>query len=936
MSIDTIQYAFAAGEISPTLIGRSDLEKYDLGLARAENWFVDYRGGLSTRPGTRFVDYLQCGQQPTKFVRFQFGTSVLNTAVIVFAQDRIRFIQNGAYVLEDDVDVTDVSSAAQAVITAPGHGFANEDWIKLFEIEGPFQLNTRTFRVKNVTTDTFEIVHPVSQEPIATDDLPAYTAGGVAARIYTIASPYPASDLDQLRAYQIRDFVRLTHPDHPIRNLIRDGLTDWSFELEEAIADVEVPSGLVATPSAGGSSGAVFGVTAIAPTGEESRISSLAVVTNSVNYTTQAGSLRLEWNPVPGVDTYYVYRSIFVPDASDLSRAQELGYLGTSFGPIFVDNNIIPDFTVSPPEQYNPFANGAVRTITVTAPGSGYADGDLITLTDPDGTGFVGTLIVAPGGTVIGVRVNQGGSGYTNPTVNISGSGTGATFDIELSSLTGNNPAVATVFQQRQMYAGTRNQPLTVWGSRPGLFNNFSASAVVADNDSYEFDIDSDVVTPILHLEPMRGGLLILAQAGVWQLQGPEAGSPVTPTQALADPQSYSGVSFVPPIKFGQNLLYIEDKSSVVQLLRYNEISRVYTTQDVSILSTHLFAQGNIITRWALEPTPYNIIWAVRRDGTFLSFTLVDEQNVFAWTPHSTKGRVKDVLTLQEDDKDVTYLAVDRQIDGCLVRMIEQFAPREPKSVEDSWAVDAGLTNDLELPDVDLTISGIEGTVDLTASDPFFISDDEGSFVRAAGGLFEVTEYVSDTLVRAFVRQTPTEITPQDPDNTVFPVAEGDWSIAQPFSTFSGLEHLEGQEVAILADGSVLPNQVVENGQITLQAPATKVVVGLPYRCLAQTLPPIISDVTIEARRKRVVGLGLRLYDSRGLKVGSKLDDLYEMKERTTESYGDPVRLQRNNRYYLVNASFNENGQTFIVQDNPLPATVLNVIVDMEVGDDKN
>ena len=56
MSSDVVKFAFIAGEISPTLFGRSDLTKYDLGMAEAHNFFVDYRGGLSSRPGFEFID----------------------------------------------------------------------------------------------------------------------------------------------------------------------------------------------------------------------------------------------------------------------------------------------------------------------------------------------------------------------------------------------------------------------------------------------------------------------------------------------------------------------------------------------------------------------------------------------------------------------------------------------------------------------------------------------------------------------------------------------------------------------------------------------------------------------------------------------------------------------------------------------------------------
>ena len=71
MSSELIKYAFLAGEISKSLFGRTDLEKYDFGLAKAENWFVDYQGGISTRPGTKMVDFVQHDDRPPE--RYTFG-----------------------------------------------------------------------------------------------------------------------------------------------------------------------------------------------------------------------------------------------------------------------------------------------------------------------------------------------------------------------------------------------------------------------------------------------------------------------------------------------------------------------------------------------------------------------------------------------------------------------------------------------------------------------------------------------------------------------------------------------------------------------------------------------------------------------------------------------------------------------------------------------
>src|SRR5687767_11527086 len=128
--------------MSPTLFGRSDLEKYDLGLALARNWFVDYRGGLSTRPGSRFIDHVYPDDgTETKFFPFRFAPNVNQTYIILMGDGYIRFIQDGAYVLEAGKVITGITKANPGVVTAVAHGYNNGDLIKIFDVVGMTQVN---------------------------------------------------------------------------------------------------------------------------------------------------------------------------------------------------------------------------------------------------------------------------------------------------------------------------------------------------------------------------------------------------------------------------------------------------------------------------------------------------------------------------------------------------------------------------------------------------------------------------------------------------------------------------------------------------------------------------------------------------------------------------------------------------------------------------
>lgn len=933
MSLEVIKFAFIAGELSPTFFGRSDLEKFDLGLAEATNWFVDYRGGLSTRPGTVFCEFIKDDDQLVKLFQFKFAPTIANTYVMLFGDHYIRFLQQGAYVLEDGKAITAITQDNPGVMAAPAHGFANGDWVKFSGINGMTRLNGRTAIVTAVATNTFQLTDHRGN-PIDTSGYGAYTSGGSVFRVYEIDSPYGADDLAGLTLYQKQDLIRVTHKDFPPHDLERNDATDWTLTETVFGATIDRPENLVTHPQDTGPSEVAFAVTAVNAEGEESLASEVTIERDTADYTTVRGNIRLSWDVVPAAISYRIYRSTIVTEANgDLTRGAELGYIGRVSGASFVDSNIIPDFTRSPPLHYNPFAQGSIDRIETLTVGTGYTDASEVIVTDPDGTGFVGYPIVDITGQVVGVVVQDGGEGYTAPVVSFT-VGTGATATAHVGPLDGTYPALSCVFQQREIYAASIQQPLTVWGSRPGQLNNFDVSSVVSDADSYEFDLDSDEVTPIQHIIPMRGGLLIMSQGGVYQLTGGGVGDAVTATNVLVDPHSYTGVSEVVPIKIDTDLLYVENKGYTVRLLSYNDYSKIYSGEDVSILSNHLFNTTNFITRWSFASDPFKLAWARRLDGALLSFTVVKEQKVFAWAKHFTKGFFEDVLAVQEDRTDVVYLVVKRLINGEFVQYVEQLAPRTITNVEDVHCLDAGLSLGGSYPAADITMSAASGTIVVTADANIFTAGDVGKVFRAGGGKGLVSLYMSPTTIQVELINPITNVLPEDPNATTLPLLQGEWTLDTKVGSVDGMWHLEGETVNVLLDGNVSKNLTVTDGRVTFGTTGSRAVVGLPFRCQAKSLPLTVPQGIVEGRRKRVVGVAARFNETRGLKFGQRLDKLYEFKERSNEAYGEPTRLISGVKTVLSESVFDDDAQVYFVQNNPLPATLLGFVLDTEIGDD--
>ena len=105
-------------------------------------------------------------------------------------------------------------------------------------------------------------------------------------------------------------------------------------------------------------------------------------------------------------------------------------------------------------------------------------------------------------------------------------------------------------------------------------------------------------------------------------------------------------------------------------------------------------------------------------------------------------------------------------------------------------------------------------------------------------------------------------------DNTSFNFLDSQLSYSgSATTTISGLDHLEGETVSVLANGATHPNKTVSSGEITLDRSSTNVKVGLGYTSLLQTmrLDAGSQNGTSQAKTKRIFDITLRLYETVGV-----------------------------------------------------------------------
>lgn len=182
-----------------------------------------------------------------------------------------------------------------------------------------------------------------------------------------------------------------------------------------------------------------------------------------------------------------------------------------------------------------------------------------------------------------------------------------------------------------------------------------------------------------------------------------------------------------------------------------------------------------------------------------------------------------------------------------------------------------------------------------------------------------------------FVEKMPTRLPVADPKDRFF-VDCGRTYRGEPATVITGLEYLNGETVVALADGYVVKDLVVANGQITLPNAASVVTVGLPYESVFETLTFDVNngDGSNLNRKKRVVAVSVRYYNSRGSKISVNGHREVNMLERKTSNDDTDISLRNGFYREILPSSHDEPTTVKIRQDEPLPITIVSVIPELE------
>nr|BAR34695.1 putative tail tubular protein B [uncultured Mediterranean phage uvMED] len=271
-----------------------------------------------------------------------------------------------------------------------------------------------------------------------------------------------------------------------------------------------------------------------------------------------------------------------------------------------------------------------------------------VTMTPSGTTGSITITAAAPTfvSTDVGrlINFNSGNAkitGFTSSTV-VSATtqkdfaNTNAITDWKLGafSATTGHPSCVSFFEQRLVFAGTSQQPQTMFFSKSGDYENMTIGT--NDDDAMIYTIASNQVNAIKSLKATRT-LICMTTGGEYAVSSGAAQDAITPTNINIRKQSNYGSAGVDALSIGNATIFLQRAKRKIRELAYNFDTDGYTAPDLTILADHISESGLIDMSYQQEP--YSIVWCVRDDGIMAGLTYNRLENVVAWHRHIFGGK---------------------------------------------------------------------------------------------------------------------------------------------------------------------------------------------------------------------------------------------------------------------------------------------------------
>lgn len=926
-----IQTSFNSGEWAPALNARVDLQKYHSGAALLRNFFVDYRGGATARGGTRYI--LQCRSSAGAVRLIPFQASFTVSYILEFGNNYIRFFNNGAPVQEPAKAITGITKANPAVVTEVGHGYVTNDWVFIQAVNGMTQVNGNYYIITFIDADHYSLFD-LNGTAINSTAYSVYTSGGAGSRVYTLASPYTSAELAQIKFAQNVNVLILCHPNYPPYQLTLVSATNWTLAAITFGSTIAAPAGQAVTTTLGaGTANYAYIITAVDSNGQESPPSAYAALANVLDLRTVVGTNTVTWTTVTGAVSYNIYKAE-IRITNPVPAGASFGFAGNCTALTFIDSNIAPDYSSGPPVVLNPFLGAGVTTVTINNPGS--YNGTVPTVTFAAGAGLTATGYANLH--ALTCAVNSAGSGYANGDTITSAHGT----ILQVTSIGGfGTIATISIINAGNISSGaiSANPVGIISTSGVGVGANFNFTWGIA-SISVTFPGTGYGGAPAITISGGGGGVATAV------LGAPSSGNPTVPQffqQRLA---------LLGPVSSPQQFNMSQPGSS------YNFNVNNPLEADDAIQGTLVSGQLNTIQSAIAQPQGLIVLtdkqaWLLNGGSAGSAVSAISTvANPQAYNGASYPPPIvanDNILYVQSKTsivRDLVFNFYTQVYTGSDISVLSSHLFYGYQILEWAWAEEPfklvwAVRNDGTM----LTLTFLKEQ-ELIA---WAHSDTQGAFKSVAsvteqvalGSVDAVYTVVQRTVSNRSVLYIERVTELYYPNGVVdaFCVDAGISYNGSATATFSGAQHLAGLTVTGLADGVVIaPFVMPANGTFILGAAASKVVVGLAYTPALQTLELDLGEPTVQGRNKKITAVTLKVDKALGLWIGGDSTTTVPMKDLVRGNIGSATNqvvtdLVTADVRTLINPNWTIQGQYYITQPYPLPASILGVIPEINRGE---
>jgi len=784
--VSSIVTNFQSGELSPRIEGRIDLQKYSSGAQTLQNMLTFPQGGITRRPGTKYAGTSKDGGK-VRLMNFEFSDT--QAYVLEFGATYIRFFKDGEILTEATKTITGITKANPAVVTSNGHGFSNGDRVFIKSVVGMVELNNREFTVAGETTNTFQL------SGVDSSAFTTYGSAGTAGKIVEVTTTYSVTEIFEINHVQSADVIFLAHKSHEPAKLTRT--TETSFTL----SDIDFIDG---------------------PYLDEN------ITTTTITSNANTGTVTL----TASADLFVAGH---VGSLFQFRERVEIGHEAWAASTAYAENALV-HHNGNLYKKTDAGSDSSGTQAPVHLEGT-ETYGAIDWQYQHSGTGFVKVTAVTNATTATAVVQND--NFLVLPAVATDGT---TQWSEGSFSIKNGFPRAVAFYEERLYFAGTTNQPQTIFGSVTADFENHTPGT--EDDDAINVTIASDQVNVITHMLPGRF-LQIMTTSSEFTLSG--AGlTAVTPTNVNVLRETTFGSGSVRPLRAGASTIMVQKGGEKVKEVTFSLETDGLVGRDLTVLGEHLARGGLTDMIWQQEPEL--VLWFVRADGVLIGLSYDPANNTIGWHQHPLGGTavVESITSIPSGSEDQVYLSVQRTINSATVRHIVFMQTLSFDTIGDAFFVDSGFT-----------YSGTATT------------------------------------------------------------------------TITGMHHLEGQTVQILADGSTHADKTVSGGSVTLDRSASKVHVGYSYDSLVKTLrmEAGAEDGIAQGKIKRIHGVTVRFLETVGAELGPNINKLDRLPFRDSSmSMDDAVPLFSGDKEIFFPSGYENDAQVVVRQNQPLPMTILAIM----------